>query len=36
MKSRLDVVAIDIETPFNDLIERVLKSGFLEYLFEKI
>jgi len=28
MKSRLDVVAIDIETPFNNLIEKVLKSGF--------
>jgi len=28
MKSRLDVVAIDIETQFNDLLDIILESGF--------
>ena len=28
MKSRIDVVSIDISTPFNELIEKVLKSGY--------
>ena len=28
MKSRIDVISIDIETPFDELIEKVLKSGY--------
>ncbi len=28
MKSRVDVVAIDLNIPFNELIEKVLKSGY--------
>ena len=28
MKSRIDVVSIDISTPFDELIEKVLKSGY--------
>ena len=28
MKSRVDVVSIDISTQFNELIKKVLKSGY--------
>lgn len=28
MKSRIDVISIDIETPFDELIEKVLQSGY--------
>ena len=35
MKSRVDVVAVEFDTPFNTLLDRILDCGSPEYLFSK-
>ena len=33
MKSRMDIVAIEKSTSFKDVIQIVIRSGFLEFLY---